>query len=270
MAGRPAEAQTAIERSLTLRPRHVPSLLVAARTCLALKRPGEAVPLLREVVAQAPALADAAFLLCGALIELRDPSLGATIEQTARLHRTAAADWQRLGLALQRAGLADLALQAFTLAAEADPSMADAHFGRGLVLRDAGVMQEALAALQRATTLHPGASGAWFALGLTCQDLSDEAGAVAAFRAALQARPNFAEAAVNLGIALQRTGDMEAALAAYREAVRIRPETFARIAQAVTAASTGTLWLDIVAFRRVLTETRPPGAKLAAIDSGAA
>jgi hypothetical protein len=45
---------------------------------------------------------------------------------------------------------------------------------------------------------------------------------------------------------------MPAAMDAYRSAVRSRPDSFGRIAQAVTAARTGMLWLDPAAFRRAL------------------
>ena len=68
----------------------------------------------------------------------------------------------------------------------------------------------------------------------------------------MRERPSFAEAAVNLGIALQRLGHMPAALDAYSTAIRIRPDTFGRIAQAVTTARTGMLWLSPTQFRRTL------------------
>jgi cytochrome c-type biogenesis protein CcmH/NrfG len=113
-------------------------------------------------------------------------------------------------------------------------------------------MTEARTALRQALTLDPTAAGAWFALGLTHQDLHDETAAATAFQAALRERPSFAEAAVNLGIALQRLGNIPAAMEAYRNAVQIRPDTFGRIAQAITAARTGMLWLDPAAFRRAL------------------
>jgi cytochrome c-type biogenesis protein CcmH/NrfG len=45
---------------------------------------------------------------------------------------------------------------------------------------------------------------------------------------------------------------MDAAIEAFRRAIRIRPDTLGRIAQAVTAARTGMLWLDPAAFRRAL------------------
>jgi tetratricopeptide (TPR) repeat protein len=149
---------------------------------------------------------------------------------------------------------------AATMPAEVDPKAIHARFpgvavewqALGMALRTAGSMAPAKAALRHAVDLAPGLAGAWFALGLTCQDLADEPGAAAAYAAALAARPDFAEAAVNLGIAQQRLGDMAAAVAAYRHAIRVRPDSFARIAQAVTAASTGMLWLDLAAFRRWL------------------
>jgi tetratricopeptide (TPR) repeat protein len=250
--GHPNEALASIRRSLASRPGHVPSLVLAARAALAAGVLGQAVTFLREAVARAPDLAEPAFLLCRTLLLLGDASLDAALDQTAQRHPGQPTEWQQLGLALQRAGKSAAALTAFTRAAAADPTLAAAQFGRGLLLRDASRMPEARAALEQAVALDPTAPGAWFALGLTCQDLDDERGAAAAFEAALRERPDFAEAAVNLGIALQRLGDMPAAMAAYRTAIAIRPDTFGRIAQAVTAARTGMLWLDPAAFRRAL------------------
>jgi tetratricopeptide (TPR) repeat protein len=250
--GRPNDALVSIRRSLAMRPTHVPSLILAGRAALAAGLPDQAVAPLREAIARAPGLAEPAFLLCRTLLSLRDTSLDVTLDLTAQRHPGQPFEWQQLGLALQRAGKSDAALTAFTRAAAADPTLAAARFGRGLLLRDTGRMTEARTALQQAVALDPTASGAWFALGLTCQDLLDESGAATAFEAALRERPDFAEAAVNLGIALQRLGDMQAAMAAYRSAIAIRPDTFGRIAQAVTAARTGMLWLDPAAFRRAL------------------
>jgi tetratricopeptide (TPR) repeat protein len=258
-SGKPMEARDSIRRSLALRPGHVPSLILAARAAAAAGAPDQAVPLLREAVARAPQLAEPAFLLCRTLLDLDDPSFDAALAHAAKRHAAPAAEWQVLGLALHRAHRHAAALAAFTRAAVADPTLAEAHFGRGLQLREAGRMEEARTTLQLAVSLDPAASGAWFALGLTCQDLRDEAGAASAFQAALDARGDFAEAAVNLGIARQRLGDMAAALDAYRHAVRLRPDSFGRIAQAVTAASTGMLWLDIGAFRRLLEANQPNG-----------
>jgi tetratricopeptide (TPR) repeat protein len=250
--GTPAEALRLIGKSLELRPAHVPSLIVAARAARAAGMLDQSAAVLREAIACAPGLAEPMFLLCLTLLDLDDPALAATVEQAGARFPTQGSEWQELGVALHRAGRHSLALTAFTRAVAADPQQAKSQFGLGLSLREAERMIEARQALQRAVSLDPAASGAWFALGLTCQDLMDEAGAAAAFDAALRSRTDFAEAAVNLGIARQRLGDMDGAIVAYRRAVRIRPDTFPRIAQAVTAAASGMLWLDLGAFRRWL------------------
>ena len=250
--GKPNDAWHSIRRCLAMRPGHVPSLILGGRVAREAGIPDQAVPLLREAVARAPDQAEPGFLLCRALLDLNDPSLDAAFAWVAAKHPLQAGEWLRLGIALQRAQRPASALAAFTLAAAADPTLSGAPFGRGLLLREAGRMGEAKAALDQAVAIDPAASAAWFALGLTCQDLSDEAAAARAFAAALAQRADFAEAAVNLGIALQRLGKMPAAIEAYRTAVRIRPDTLGRIAQAVTAAGTGMLWLSPAAFRAAL------------------
>jgi tetratricopeptide (TPR) repeat protein len=247
--GAPVAALGLIRRSLALRPGHVPSLIIAAR---AAGEPAQAAAVLREAVRLAPSLPEPMFLLLITMVELNDLGLADRIEQAAARFPGAAEAWHTLGVALHRAGRSGLALASFSRAAEADPAKASTHYAVGLLLRDDGRMSEARAALQRAVLIDPAMSAAWFALGLTCQDLLDEAGAAEAFDAALAGRENFAEAAVNLGISRQRLGEMDAAMQAYRRAIKIRPDTFGRIAQAVTAAATGVLWLDLGKFRRWL------------------
>ncbi len=252
-ANDPEQAHAAAARSLQIRPAHVPTQILAARAAMALGLASEAVGLLQDAVSVSNGgSADAAFLLCHACLACGHAALGAAIAQAAARYPMRAQDWQEIGLALQRAGLPDQALAALDRAAEADPSLAGAQFGRGLLLREAGRTAAALAALSEAVRLQPSASSAWFALGLTHQDCGDEAAAAAAYEQALALRPDFAEAAVNLGIARQALGDMTAAMASYRRAYAIRPDALARIAQAVSTARTGTLWLDPDGLRRAL------------------
>ncbi|MDE3012086.1 MAG: tetratricopeptide repeat protein, partial [Pseudomonadota bacterium] len=71
-------------------------------------------------------------------------------------------------------------------------------------------------------------------------------------RRVLALRPDHAEAEFNLGIVLQQTGDFDHAMQAYGRAVQRKPECFGRVAQAVTAASRGRLWLDPAELRRLL------------------
>jgi tetratricopeptide (TPR) repeat protein len=105
--------------------------------------------------------------------------------------------------------------------------------------------------LERATAGDAPAS-VWFNLGLARQDLRDHAGAAAAYRRAIEINPEHAEAAVNLGVALQDSGDIDAAMQAYATAWRMRPASFGLIAQALTSAPHGRLWLDEESLRRAL------------------
>ena len=249
-SGKAQLARKAAGCSLRARPSHAPTMLLAAQAAMALGEPACALPLLTEILAQA-AQPEATFLLCHACLAAGAP-LDDAMGRAAALYPADAARWQALALALQRAGRPVHALAAFAQAAAADPALAAAQFGLGLLLREAGRLAQARDALQRATSLDGAASAAWFALGLTQQDLGDDASAAASYQQALATRPDFAEAAVNLGIARQSLGEMAAAMEAYRRAYAIRPDTLGRIAQAVTAASTGTLWLDPAGLRRAL------------------
>ena len=87
---------------------------------------------------------------------------------------------------------------------------------------------------------------------MICEDLHDAAGAIAAYRHSAELRPEFPEVHVNLGIALQRAGDLDGALQSYRQAMRLRGDAFARVAQALPAATKGQLWLDLEKLRRSL------------------
>jgi hypothetical protein len=47
---------------------------------------------------------------------------------------------------------------------------------------------------------------------------------------------------------------MTAAKTAYRLALTLRPDTFGRVAQALAAAPTGEVWLDLAALRHSLAD----------------
>jgi tetratricopeptide (TPR) repeat protein len=126
---------------------------------------------------------------------------------------------------------------------------AAARLGR-LAFED-GDHAEAIELLERAVASDAPAS-VWFDLGLVRQDLRDRGGAAAAYRKALDIKPDFPEAHVNLGLNLQHSGDLESAMDSYRQAVRLRPDSFGRIAQALTSAKKGQLWLNLGRLRRSL------------------
>lgn len=85
-----------------------------------------------------------------------------------------------------------------------------------------------------------------------CEDLRDMPGAIEAYRLSVEAQPDVPETHVNLGLSLQNSADLDAAMDCYRRAMRLRPDTFGRIAQALTSAKRGRLWLNPARLRRRL------------------
>jgi tetratricopeptide (TPR) repeat protein len=276
------QAARAAAASLTRRPDHAPTLVVAGRAARSAGDLAGAAVFLARATALAPERPDAAFLHCVTLLELRDRQATTLLPQLLERFPADAEGWHLLGDALARAEQPEAALLAFTRAVQAAPSVAlqlrrgalleslgrnaeavtayraaaalapennDALFKLGACLRRLGDRDGAAAALTRAAALAPANSDALFALGLLYQDRRDFAAAAGAYERALAVRPAFAEAAVNLGICRQETGDLAAAKAAYGIAMNVQPDTFGRIAQALAAAPVGEVWLDVMALR---------------------
>ncbi len=250
--GHAREAARWAGSSLELRADHAPTLLLAGRAARMAGEHREALGFFRRAAGLAPAKAEAAFLTCIVLLELGDGDARTMVDRLLEQFPDDAEGWRALGTALQHAEQLPAALVAFRRAARAAPDSFDAALKLGLCLRHLGDGDGARAALERAVALDPGVAEGWFALGLARQDARDAAAAAAAYRQALDRRPGLAEAAVNLGICLQQSGDMAAAKAAYARALRLRADSFGRIAQALAAAPTGEVWLDLDALRRSL------------------
>jgi tetratricopeptide (TPR) repeat protein len=172
----------------------------------------------------------------------------------ARVAETSAdpMDHARLGAALQAINRPLEACIAFRRALGAAPDLVEARAALGACLRQVGELQAARVELERALTLRPEDGRAWFTLGLVCEDLGDHPSAIQAYRRSIEAQPDVPEVHVNLGLNLQNAGDLDAAMDSYRRAVRLRPDTFSRIAQALTSAKKGRLWLNSARLRRLL------------------
>jgi tetratricopeptide (TPR) repeat protein len=153
---------------------------------------------------------------------------------------------------LDQAGRKPQAREAWRAILEAIPPHQEAAARLGRLAFEDGDHALAASYLERAVVGADAPASVWFDLGLVRQDLRDHTGAAAAYRKAIDIKPDFAEAVLNLGVALQETGDLDHAMRAYAQAYRLRPSTFGRIAQALTSASHGRLWLDEASLRRSL------------------
>jgi tetratricopeptide (TPR) repeat protein len=270
---------------LALQARHAPALLLAGRAARAAGDLDLALQYLREAAQCAPERADAAFMICIALLEQGDPEANHALHDLLRRHPNDAEGWHEIGMALHRANKFEAALVAFTRAAEVVQNPRS-EMARAASLRALGRLGEAVEVLRKARSLLPdnadialqlalclhqlgelaaaraelecilasnaGNANLWFAYGLICQDSRDATAAITAYRRALQVSPELAEAHVNLGICLQQTGDIAAAKISFGRAMRLRSDTFGRIAQALPAAPRGELWLDSERLRQSL------------------
>lgn len=228
------------------------------------------------------------FMTCIALLERGDPRANDTLHDLLRRFPHDAEGWYDIGMTLHRAGKFEAALVTFTRAAETVehprheiaraaslraldrlgeatdvlrkagsrwPGNSDLALQLALNLHKLGELAAARAEFERilaANAASANSANLWFAYGLVCQDAHDTSAAITAYRRALDLSPELAEAYVNLGICLQQTGDITAAKAMFGRAMRLRSDTFGRIAQALSAAPRGELWLDPERLRQSL------------------
>jgi tetratricopeptide (TPR) repeat protein len=283
--GRLEDAVRWAKSSLSLRPDHSPTLVVAARAARAAGDLAQARTWSEAAARLAPNRPEAVFLTCITLVESNDENARPVLEDLLVRFPNFVEGWREIAEALRKAGHLKTAVVAFAQAAdssadpvdharfgaalqaidqpreacvafrralEAAPGLVEARVALGACLRQAGELQSARVELERATALRPGDGRAWFALGLVCEDLRRTPGAIHAYRRSIEAQPDVPEAHVNLGLNLQNAGDLDAAMESYQRAMRLRPDTFGRIAQALTSASKGRLWLNSARLRRLL------------------
>ena len=207
----------------------------------------------RRVAELEPARPDAAFGAGAALILQDPPEAGAVLDDLLSRFPDHGAEYAEIGGLLEQGGRWELAARAYANAARVGPS-AKLYVRLGSVLQSLGRRDQAVISYQTALQLDAASFEAWFKLGLALQDGRRPDRAAEAYRRALSLRPDLAEAEVNLGVALQELGDLAAAKRAYGRGLELMPGAFGRIAQALTTAPKGELWLDLDALRAHLSE----------------
>ncbi len=253
LAARPSEAERWALSSLATRPDHAATLVVAAFAARDQGHLELALSRFRRAAACDPARPDAAFGAAVAAISLRLDEPSAAIDDLSRQFPNHAAGWMEIGSLMERGRRWNLAARAFGHAVRIQPS-AKLCLRLGSALQASGQRGEAATLYQQAIRLDPASQEAWFKLGLALQDGRQPGRAAEAYRNALALCPDLAEAEANLGVVLQDMGDLVAAKQAYGRAINLRPSTFGRIAQALTTAPKGELWMDPAALRDHLSE----------------
>jgi Tfp pilus assembly protein PilF len=250
---KPAEAERWALSSLAARPDHAATLVLAAAAARAQRHWPDAIARYARAVELEPTRSEAAFGATVAAIAIDPANARASVAALRQRFPEPSSAWAEVGAALERHGLWELAAQALALALKAQPS-AKLSLRLGAALQALGRRGEAAERYQEALRLEPGSAEAWFKLGLAFQDSRHPDRAEKAYRRALSLRPDLAEAEANLGVVLQEQGDLEGAKQAYGRAIELMPAAFGRVAQALTTAPTGELWLDLSGLRAHLLE----------------
>jgi tetratricopeptide (TPR) repeat protein len=250
---KPVDAERWALSSLARRPDQFATLMLAAVAARAKGEGSSALERYARAAELEPSRSEAAFGAAVAAIMIDINAAPSAVEALGRRFPGPSPAWADIGAACERAGHAELAAQAYSLALKAQPS-AKLGLRLGAALQSLGRRGEAVAAYQMALQLDPASAEAWFKLGLALQDSRLPNRAEAAYRRALALRPDLAEAQANLGVVLQEQGDLEAAKQAYGRAINLMPSAFGRIAQALATSPKGELWLDLASLRTHLSE----------------
>jgi uncharacterized protein (TIGR02466 family) len=185
----------------------------------------EAVSLFERLLAIAPKRADIHYNLGNA-----HAAAGRLGEATAAFETAVALDerfviaWFNLGEVLAQADRLADSIAAYERAIELQPALAPAHANLGAVLTEAGRFDEAIAAFEYAIDLEPGFPPTYTNPGNAYKYAGDLDRAVASHERAIALAPNYADAKYNLASALsmqRRYGDAAAAL---KDVLALRPE----------------------------------------------
>ncbi len=189
----------------------------------------EAEGIYRQIIAAAPAFADAWQLLGALALQVGQPQTALElIDQAISLTPADApclADYQvNRGEALRGLGRRDEAVAALRGAIAVNPDHVAGHNNLGIVLNDLGRYAEAVVVFERALALQPKHINAQNNLALAYRALGRHADAFTAFGRALELNPDLAEAHYNRADLARIGNDLDAALAGYQRALALKPD----------------------------------------------
>jgi tetratricopeptide (TPR) repeat protein len=220
----PALALEHYARSAQQRPRAIPAYLRLVDTLVELNRPSEARLVLEQVLTLKPDAEDVEASLAAVLITLgRFDEAAAHAQRAQGLNPRYAPAENNLGLALIRQGQIAQGLVHVRRALELDPSLSDAHFNLGVADVAAGLPADAVRAYREAIRLNPQHAAAHLNLGILLFQTGETTEGLALLEAAVRLGSLVPEAHANLGIALAQSGRTAEAVAQYETALQLNP-----------------------------------------------
>lgn len=170
-------------------------------------------------------------------------------DQALRLKPDMAYAHSNRGFALANKGDLDAAKAAYNEAICINPDLADAHLGMGLILAKEDKYDAAIGALMEAIRIMPDNADAYCGLGATLAMKRDFDAAIRALKEAIRLKPNSSEAHGVLGTAFADKGEYDAAIAAFDDAIRLNPNDAATyLGRGVALAKIGELGAAIADY----------------------
>ncbi|MBA3045296.1 MAG: tetratricopeptide repeat protein [Candidatus Thermoplasmatota archaeon] len=131
--------------------------------------------------------------------------------------------WFNKGVSLHRLGLLGEALYCYDKAMTYNPNDPDLLSNKGIALRTLGRTDEALECYKKALNINPGDSGIWSNMGVTYRVMGMNDAALDAYNRALKIDPYDVGVWLNKAAALQSQGKFDEAIQCYEEVLRINP-----------------------------------------------
>jgi tetratricopeptide (TPR) repeat protein len=132
--------------------------------------------------------------------------------------------YYNLGVLCGELGLVQEEIESYKQAIKARPDYADAHCNLGNAYNKLGRLQEAMDEYNLAIKARPKYADAHYNLGVTYYQLGRYEDAIKEYKQAVKIKPDYAEAYYNLGVAYSSVGNPQEAIESYIQAVRIDPE----------------------------------------------
>jgi tetratricopeptide (TPR) repeat protein len=144
-------------------------------------------------------------------------------EQALRLKPDFAGAHHNLGSALFQAGKVPEAIGHYEQAVRIKPDYAEAHNNLGVALMRQGRLQEAISHWEQALHLKPDYADAHSSLGNALFQAGRVPEAIGHYEQALRIQPNDADTHFNLGLALVQQGRLQEAISHWDQALRLKP-----------------------------------------------
>lgn len=183
----------------------------------------EAAEAFTKAISLKPDFSEAYSNLANCMVALERPGEALKSFDRALAIKPDADDYYNRGIALEKLGRFEEAINSYDKAIMAKPRFAEAYANRGKALKESGQFARALDSLNEAIAIDPNSADAFYNRGIVLNELDKFDAARLSYERAIALRSDFIAAYHNLGLLLTKLGDFEGAKASLLAALSIDP-----------------------------------------------